>query len=192
MLEKLPGAVGKVLYNQRAGFDEIAFEILHGRPGIASIEVSSPAFDDNQPIPPRYTADGDGISPPLEWSGVPANADSLALIVEDADAPTAHPLVHAIAVDLPPQDGTLAAGELSRSDYTGTLFRPGRNSYLQPSWLPPDPPPGHGVHRYVFQVFALAAGPDFPEMPGREAVLEAIRERAIAGGYLVGTCERPA
>ena len=82
MLEKLPGAVGKVLYNQRAGFDEIAFEILHGRPGIGSIEVSSPAFDDNQPIPPRYTADGDGISPPLEWSGVPANADSLALIVE--------------------------------------------------------------------------------------------------------------
>jgi phosphatidylethanolamine-binding protein (PEBP) family uncharacterized protein len=56
--------------------------------------------------------------------------------------------------------------------------------------LPPDPPPGHGVHRYLFQVFALEAGPAFDEEPGRDAVLAAIRERGLASGCLIGTYER--
>jgi len=190
MLENLPGAVGKALHSQRAGLDEIAFELLHARPGIASIDVSSPAFDDGMPIPATYTADGAGISPPLAWRDIPANADSLLLVVEDADAPTPHPLVHAIAVGLVPAEGGLGAGALDDEDVTGLTFRMGLNSYLQPRWLPPDPPPGHGVHHYAFQVFALAAGPELPEVPGRDTVLETIRERAIAGGCLIGTYER--
>jgi phosphatidylethanolamine-binding protein (PEBP) family uncharacterized protein len=56
--------------------------------------------------------------------------------------------------------------------------------------LPPDPPPGHGPHRYVFQLFALIAGDDFSETPGRAAVVDALRERAIASGYVIGTYER--
>ena len=74
---------------------------------------------------------------------------------------------------------------------TAPACRLGRNSYLQASWLPPDPPPGHGVHRYAFQVFALEAGASFDGEPGREAVLEAIREHGLASGCLIGTYERP-
>ncbi len=66
----------------------------------------------------------------------------------------------------------------------------GRNSYLKQSWLPPDPPPGHGVHRYAFQLFALAGGATFSEAPGRDELATAVRDYAIASGCLIGTYER--
>ena len=190
MLEKLPDAVGHALRNQRAGLEKIAFNLIDLRGGTSSIEVTSLAFHDHEPIPAQYTADGSGTSPPLEWIGLPAGTATLVLIVEDADAPTPQPLVHAIAVDIAPQDGSLPEGALNPADHPGPEIKMGRNSYLQASWLPPDPPPGHGVHRYAFQLFALAAGPEFTDTPGREAVLEAIQERAIASGCLMGTYER--
>jgi Raf kinase inhibitor-like YbhB/YbcL family protein len=192
MLEKLPEILGHALREQRAGLDKLVFNRLGLRAGMAAIEVSSLAFADHAPIPPRYTADGEGVSPPLQWSGVPEGADSLLLIVEDADAPTPQPLVHAIAVALPPQPGALAEGALdARDERDAAAPRIGRNSYLRASWLPPDPPPGHGPHRYAFQVFALAAGAAFSDTPGRDEVFAALRERALASGCLIGTYERP-
>ena len=193
MLEKLPDAIGHVLRNQRAGLDHIVFNSIDLRGGMAALTVTSLAFADHAPIPPPYTADGEGLSPPLQWSGVPAAAGSLLLIVEDADAPTPRPLVHAIVVDLPAgKDGSLPEGALKSPDHDGSdELKTGRNSYLQAGWLPPDPPPGHGVHRYAFQLFALEAGPAFEGMPGRDAVVEALKERALASGLLIGTYERP-
>jgi Raf kinase inhibitor-like YbhB/YbcL family protein len=204
MLEKLPDAVGHALRNIRAGLDHIAFNLIDLRTGTASITVSSLAFHDHGPIPSRYTADGEGMSPPLSWSGIPAQAESLLLLVEDADAPTPHPLVHAIVAGIAPEDGALPEGgidpEQARPTEAGAgesshgpdvHLRIGRNSYLQTGWLPPDPPPGHGVHRYAFQVFALGPGDDLPATPGRDAVLDAIRNRGIASGYMIGTFERP-
>lgn len=193
MLEKLPDAVGHALRGQRAGLDKIAFQQVDLRGGMAAVAVASLAFADHAPIPARYTADGEGISPPLQWSGVPAAAASLLLIVEDADAPTPQPLVHAIVVGLDGADGALAEGALPSADHEGSGLQVGRNSYLQARWLPPDPPPGHGVHRYAFQVFALEAGAGFDAdaAPGREAVLEAIRDHGLASGCLIGTYERP-
>ena len=191
MLEKLPQALGHALRNQRAGLDQIAFNVVSVGGGTAAIQVRSLAFADHAPIPALYTADGTGISPPVEWTGVPPGTASVLLIVEDADAPTPHPLVHAIVVDLPPQDGALPEDALKSSHGEGLGYHTGRNSYLQASWLPPDPPPGHGVHRYAFQVFALEAAPDFGGTPGREAVLEALRTHGIASGCLIGTYLRP-
>lgn len=191
MLEKLPQALGHALRNQRAGLEQIAFNIVSVGGGTAAIQVRSLAFADHAPIPALYTADGAGISPPVEWTGVPPGTASVLLIVEDADAPTPHPLVHAIVVDLPPQDGALPEDALKSSNSEGLGYHTGRNSYLQASWLPPDPPPGHGVHRYAFQVFALEAAPDFGGTPGREAVLEALRSHGIASGCLIGTYLRP-
>src|SRR6059058_2904480 len=150
MLEKLPDVVGHALRGQRAGLDKIAFQAVDLRAGMASLTVTSLAFADHAPIPARYTADGPGVSPPVQWHGVPASASSLALIVEDADAPTPQPLVHAIVVDLEAADGALAEGALPSADHEGSGVHVGRNSYLQAAWLPPDPPPGHGVHRYAF------------------------------------------
>ena len=191
MLEKLPDAVGHALRGQRAGLDKIAFQAVDLRAGMAALTVSSLAFVDHAPIPERYTADGPGLSPPLQWIGVPPDAASLALIVEDADAPTPQPLVHAIVVDLEGADGALAEGALPSDDNDGSGLHVGRNSYLQAAWLPPDPPPGHGVHRYAFQLFALTAGAAFDGTPGRDAVLAAIKEHGLASGCLIGTYERP-
>lgn len=190
MLEKLPDAIGHALSGVRAGLDEIAFNTLGLREGMASITVTSLAFADHAPLPARYTADGEGLSPPLQWADVPPGAVSLVLMVEDADSPTPNPLVHAIAVGLPTGDGALPEAALA-GDADETGIHIGRNSYLQAAWLPPDPPPGHGVHRYAFQLFALNAAPEFSSTPGRDEVMDMLRAHAIASGLLIGTCERP-
>ena len=191
MLEKLPDAIGHALHDVRAGLDQIVFNTLALRAGMATIEVDSLAFADHAPIPERYTADGLGESPPLSWRGLPPEANAAVLLVEDADSPTPNPLVHAIVVDLPAQDHSLADGAMPSAENAGSGLRMGRNSFLQAVWLPPDPPPGHGVHRYAFQVFALRDGEAFSETPGREELIDRLRERAIASGLLIGTFTRP-
>ena len=190
MLENLPDFVGHALRDQRAGLDQLAFNRLPLRGGQGAITVTSLAFVDHGPLPALYTADGEGVSPPLQWTGVPASATSVVLIVEDADSPTPHPLVHAIAVALPVGEGTLRQGALDDDADAPEDSRLGRNSYLQHGWLPPDPPPGHGRHRYAFQVFALAGAAALPEAPGRDALMEALARDAIASGMIVGTYER--
>ncbi len=190
MLENLPDFVGHALRDQRAGLDQLAFNRLPLCGGQGAITVTSLAFVDHGPLPALYTADGEGVSPPLQWTGVPASATSVVLIVEDADSPTPHPLVHAIAVALPVGEGTLRQGALDDDADAPEDSRLGRNSYLQHGWLPPDPPPGHGRHRYAFQVFALAGAAALPEAPGRDALMEALARDAIASGMIVGTYER--
>lgn len=191
MLEKLPEVIGQALQGVRAGLDSIVFNTLGMREGMSSIELTSLAFVDHAPLPRCCTADGEGISPPLQWSGLPAGAASLLLIVEDADSPTPNPLVHAIVVDLVPESGALDEGAIPSQGHDATAgLHVGRNSALQATWLPPDPPPGHGVHRYAFQLFALESRPAFSETPGRDEIVDALREHAVASGLLVGTYER--
>ena len=191
MLEKLPAAVGHALRDRRAGLEKIAFNRSGLRTGQGLLHVASLAFADHAPIPARYTADGEGVSPPLDWSGVPPGTDSVVVIVEDADAPTGEPLVHAIVVGLPGTDGNLHEGALDSPGHEGEDVQEGRNSYFRAGWLPPDPPPGPGQHRYVFQVFALGPGEAFGGTPGRDDVLEAIQQRGLASGMVIGTYERP-
>ncbi len=133
------------------------------------IAVSSPAFEDHGTVPRRFTADGEGIAPPLAWSGVPETAAGLVLLVEDADAPFPRPLVHAIVPALPLGDGHLSEGELPSRRRTEAGAKMGRNSVAGRAWLPPSPVPGHGPHRYCFQVFALDVHPGFPHPPGRSS-----------------------
>jgi Raf kinase inhibitor-like YbhB/YbcL family protein len=190
MLEKLPESVGLALINQRAGMDNVVYNQLYRRRQTARLEVRSQSFVFNARLPTRFTADGDGISPPLEWDSVPDGTSSLALIVEDADSPTPHPLVHAIVIDLGNTDGSIEEGALDSPNHAGIGLETGQNSLFKHAWLPPDPPRGHGEHRYVFQVFALGAGPPFSAAPGRRAFIDLILDRAIAVGCLIGTYER--
>ena len=132
------------------------------------------------------------MSPPLIWTGAPAGA-RLALLVEDPDAPAAQPLVHAIVWGLAGDSGRLEEGAISEEGggvggHGGIV---GRNSSGRVGWLPPDPPTGHGEHRYAFQLFAL--GPDAPdpgEAPGRSALIESMRGHVLAAGMLIGTYSR--
>ena len=194
MFEKLPDAVGEALGGVRAGLVNTVFHAIDLRHGMGALSVASLAFGDHGPIPQKFTADGEGLSPPLAWSDVPMAATEVVLIVEDADSPTPQPLVHAIVHGLPRGDGgsgALAEGALSAHGDAAASVPMGRNSLLQPRWLPPDPPPGHGLHRYVFQVYALEAGTPLPEHPGRDALRSALIERGLASGCLIGTYERP-
>jgi Raf kinase inhibitor-like YbhB/YbcL family protein len=189
MLEKLPESVGLALINQRAGMENVVYNELYRLRQTARIELGSKSFVFNGKLPTRFTADGAGVSPPLHWSDTPAGTASIALIVEDADSPTPHPLVHAIVVGLA-VNGELEEGALDSKDHRGMGLSTGQNSFLRHAWLPPDPPPGHGQHRYVFQVFALPADASFEDAPGRSAFIEFVLQHAIGVGCLIGTYER--
>jgi Raf kinase inhibitor-like YbhB/YbcL family protein len=190
MLEHLPHALGNALRSVRAGAEKLVV-VDTGITGLnASIELTSPAFQYDAPIPKRYTADGEGLSPPLSWSGVPSDAISVALLIEDADSPTGDPLVHAIVWDLPGVDTALPEGALGSHSNDPSAPMMGKNSFLRPTYLAPDPPPGHGPHRYVFQIFALDCVLRFASAPGRHALIERLRDHVVAKGLLIGTYGR--
>ena len=192
MLEHVPHWLGSLLHNVRAGHAKLVI-VQDGivPAGGAQLTLSSPAFADGARLPERFTADGEGVSPPLTWTGVPAGAVALALLVEDPDAPAPNPLVHAVVWNLPPDSAGLEEGAIAadgRGAFDGSDV--GRNSYQQEGWLPPDPPTGHGSHDYVFQLFALSEASALDVSPGRSAVLEALRGRVLAAGMLSGTYSR--
>lgn len=190
MLEHVPQWLGELLRNRRAGHDKlvVADRSIQIPPDL--LDLMSPAFSHGGRLPTRFTADGPGISPPLVWSDVPDGTASLALIVEDPDAPAAKPLVHAVLWRIPPESRWLAEGSIVPDGAGPEAGDVGRNSFLQEGWLPPDPPTGHGEHDYVFQLFALSEEPDLGPSPGRGAFVEALKDKVLAAGVLIGTYSR--
>jgi hypothetical protein len=190
MLEKMPAALGRTLHNVRPGMKALVFHDASVTGDNHVIEVGSGAFSHGDPIPERFTEDGDKISPPIAWRGVPDGTAAVMLLIEDADSPTPQPFVHAIAWNLPPRDAHLPAAALRGPTTPGDGHALGKNSLLKAQYLPPDPPPGHGPHRYAFQIFALDRSCDFAHPPGRRRILAALRGHVLAKGYIVGTYER--
>jgi len=200
MLEHIPAWLGQAMRGLRAGDDSLVIAraglAASSDAGLRALDLSSPAFANEARLPPRFTADGAGVSPPLLWDAPPEGSVAFALIVEDADAPTPQPLVHAIVWHIGAETRRLAegvivadgAGTTADDDAAGDV---GRNSYLREGWLPPDPPTGHGVHRYAFQLFALDAALGDPgPSPGRSALVAAIEGHVLAAGLLIGTYAR--
>lgn len=191
MFEKLPPSVGHALRGTRPGLDALVSASEAAADAPASLTVTSPGFEDGGTIPAGHTADGAGTSPPLAWMGVPPDAAALVLVIEDADSPTPAPLVHAIVTDLPPRDGELPEGALAGPAGKGEGHTMGRNSFLRSGYLRPDPPTGHGPHRYAFQLFALDVAAPADATLGRGALVDLLRGHVLAKGCLVGTYERP-
>lgn len=191
MLEHVPQWLGHALSDVRAGIEKVAIADPALDPA-ARLDLSSPAFADGGRLPDRFTADGPGVSPPLVWGDPPSGTARLALLVEDADSPTPQPLVHATVWGLAPTAGNLPEGGIvDGEEAAGTTVEVGRNSYLRDGWLPPDPPRGHGEHRYVFQLFALGAdAPDPDGALGRTSLLAAMVGHVLAAGVLIGTYSR--
>lgn len=190
MLEHVPTWLGALLHNVRAGHAKLAAV----DPDLTSdtvIELSSPAFASGARLPERFTADGEGVSPPLVWGPVPAGTRSLVLLVEDPDAPAPNPLVHALVAGIAPDTHRFAEGAIA-PDGAGDAASGdvGRNSYFVEGWLPPDPPRGHGEHDYAFQLFALSDELDLDANPGRSALLAAMAGKVIGLGLLIGTYSR--
>lgn len=191
MLEHIPAWLGHAMQGMRAGTDKLAIARpeLGGR--FDALDLSSPGFGNGARLPVRFTADDAGVSPPLVWGSPPPGTARLALIVEDADAPSPQPLVHAVVWGLAAEAGTLAEGAIAADGEGAAGSDVGRNSFLREGWLPPDPPTGHGEHRYAFQLFALDAGASDPgTTPGRGAVIQAMTGHVLAAGLLIGTYSR--
>lgn len=191
MLEHIPHWLGATMRNVRAGHARLAIVQPELCVRETPIDLSSPAFANGARLPERFTADGEGISPPLVWGEVPAGTRSLVLIVEDPDAPARNPLVHAVIWGIPAGERRLAEGAIAAGGGSSADGRDiGRNSYFAEGWLPPDPPTGHGTHDYVFQLFALGEAEPLGANPGRSAVMAAMAGRVLAAGMLVGTYSR--
>ena len=191
MLTDLIRPLGRTLRPIRPGIEALASSRLAGVVP-STIEVSSPAFADGGAIPERYTQYGIGLFPQIGWTGLPAHTLSVVLLVEDADIPFFRPAVHLIVHTIPPALGGLGEGEVPFR-LTGRAPRGwgcGRNFLARPGWTAPAPPPGHGPHRYAFQVFALNGVPRFRHPPGRAVLLAGIRPYMVAQGRLIGTYER--
>ena len=156
------------------------------------IRVESVAFEDGESIPALFAADGERDSPPLRWRGVPDGAAAIVLVVEDADSPTPTPFIHALAIKTPGMDDDLIPGALTRAAAATEGLLLGLNSLAEASWTPPDPPPGDGPHRYVFEIFAIDRRPEFDSAPDRGDILGVLRDHALAKGCVSGIYERAA
>lgn len=187
MLEHVPAWMGKLFSNVRAGHEKLAIMKAGVSPDTPMIDLSSTAFAAEGRLPDRFTADGAGVSPPLLWAALPEGTTSLALIVEDPDAPAPNPLVHALILNMPADQRSIGEGEIAEDGPLAALV--GRNSYGARAWLPPDPPAGHGNHDYVFQLFALSA-PFETGDPGRSDLIEAMTGKVLGAGVLIGTYSR--
>ncbi|PVX28657.1 YbhB/YbcL family Raf kinase inhibitor-like protein [Sphingomonas pokkalii] len=189
MLEHVPHWLGSALKGLRAGAGKLA--IVQPELGsFAVLHLASPAFANGGRLPERFTADGEGVSPPLFWTDVPEGTECLALIVEDSDAPAPQPLVHAVIWGLP-VDGDLKEGAICADGVGDAAGRDvGRNSFFGEGWLPPDPPTGHGPHHYAFQLFALSRGCEIGRNPGRSALVKAMAGHVLAAGLLTGVYSR--
>jgi Raf kinase inhibitor-like YbhB/YbcL family protein len=146
---------------------------------VADLKVSSPAFEHHREIPTRHASDGEDVSPPIEWSGVPEGTEAFAVVVHDPDAPLVDGFTHWVAYNIPGDATGLPEG--------GGDAVEGVNSTGNDGYMGPAPPPHHGTHHYYFWVYAL--DDDLGLEPGldRRALLDRIEDHVIEQARLVGT-----
>lgn len=153
----------------------------------ANMKIESSAFSDRSPIPKQHTCQGGDSSPELKWSAPPENTKSLALIVDDPDAP-AGIWVHWVVWGIPATLRGLPIG-LAKNDSLPDGTKQGMNDFKRVGYGGPCPPPGK-AHRYFFKLYALDM---VPKLSGR--VTKGELERAMQGhvleqAELVGTYQR--
>ena len=158
-----------------------------------SLNVTSSAFQPGQVISKKYTGDGEDVSPPLAWSGLPAGTKQLALICDDPDAPRTEPWVHWVIYAIPPQTAGLPEGV----PRTERLENPpgalqGRNSWPTDNlgYRGPAPPPKHDAHRYFFKLYALDTALALKPGLTKDELLTAIQGHVLAEGRLLGKYDR--
>jgi Raf kinase inhibitor-like YbhB/YbcL family protein len=143
------------------------------------VMLRSAAFNDHTMIPDRYSFEKDGISPPLEWTGIPDEAAELVLLCEDPDAPTGT-FTHWLVVGIPPEATGVDEGS---SPEGGT---PCRNDFGEVGWGGPRPPVGDDPHRYFFRLYATDSPSGLGQDATREEVHAFLEEHTLARGNTVG------
>lgn len=141
------------------------------------MNISSPNFENSALIPPDFTCQGNGFSPELHISEIPAHTVSLALIMEDPDAPNP-PWTHWVMWNIPPETTIIPKN-------VGTSFAvQGNNSWPQKGYGGPCPP--SGTHRYFFKLYALTKELNLPDTATREDLLKAMEGLIIEEDQYMG------
>ena len=162
---------------------------LEGVGAALALTLTSSAFEPGAPIPSQYTCEGADISPPLAWDGIPDSTKSLALIIEDPDAPDPkapkHVWVHWILYNLPPESLELAAGADTTGLPPGTAR--GVSSYKKTGYGGPCPPIGR--HRYFHKLYALDTRLDLAQAT-KSDLQAAMKGHVLAAAELIGTYQK--
>lgn len=152
--------------------------IATSAPPSSELRISSTAFEGGAAVPERYTCNGEGVSPPLSWSGVPDGADELALIVDDPDAPGGtftHWIMWGIdASSIGVTEGEVPAGAIQ-----------GKNDFGDTAYGGPCPP--SGTHRYRFEILALSGTPGLAEGASANDLRRASDGKVVGRAVLTGT-----
>lgn len=147
------------------------------------MKIESPSFKHHQPIPKKYTCEGEDISPPLNFLDIPSGTNSIALIVDDPDAPMGT-WDHWVVWNLAPDTKQLPEAAKVANQGT-TSFRDHRSK----SYGGPCPPPGK-PHRYFFKAYALDVMLDLPKETTKAQLEEAMEGHLLGKAELVGTYQR--
>lgn len=150
------------------------------------LKVTSSAFQEGQMIPAKYTADGEDISPPIAWTGVPEGTRSIALINDDPDAPMGT-WVHWVVWNIPPEMTSLDEGVPDDAALTNGT-RQGKTDFGSIGYGGPAPP--SGVHRYFFKVYALDTMLDLSAGATKADLEKAMKGHILAQGQLMGKYTR--
>ena len=151
-----------------------------------SLTLQSRAFADGEPIPRRYTCDGEDVSPPLTWAEAPAEARSFALVVDDPDAPGGT-WVHWIVFNLPADASSLPEHAAESGGMPAGVIE-GTNSWGRPGYGGPCPP--SGTHRYFFKLYALDAMLDLPTTATGPDVARTMEGHVLEQATLMGRYAR--
>ena len=152
-----------------------------------TLQISSTAFPEGGSIPKIYTCDSDNVSPPLAWSGAPTGTKSLALIVDDPDAPMGT-WVHWVLFDIPASLSSLPEA-VDRTPTVQGIGTQGKNDFGKTGYGGPCPPRGK-PHRYFFKLYALDMALNLKAGASKAEVEKAMRGHILAQGLLIGTYSR--
>ena len=145
------------------------------------MKITSSAFNSNDHLPGKFTCDGIGSNPPLQISDVPENAKSLALVMDDPDAPSGT-FVHWVLWNIPPATAEIAEGSLPEKTVVG------RNTLGENTFVPPCPP--SGTHHYVFKLYALDTILNLSPATDQMALEQMMQNHILAQAELIGLYSR--
>jgi Raf kinase inhibitor-like YbhB/YbcL family protein len=145
------------------------------------MKISSPAFEENSKIPEKYTCDGENVNPPLKIEGIPKEAKSLVLIVDDPDAPMGT-FLHWLVWNIPPETNLIEENSLPEGAVQG------KNDFGKENYGGPCPP--FGTHRYFFKLYALDKKLDLPIGSKLKEVEEAMKGHILDQAQLIGLYQR--
>lgn len=178
IIAALAGIVFAVMNKSKTVTYKQPSNLSTNKANVNPMQIQSPVFTDNQTIPAKYTCDGQGINPPLKFSGLPAEAKSLALIVDDPDAPNGD-WVHWLVWNVSPATSEILEGVVPKEATEGTT------SFGQTGYGGPCPPAGP-AHHYHFTLYALSEKLSLPSRTTKQELEQAMNGLVVSRAELIG------